>query len=431
VNSDNYRTRRALLNALAVAVLLPDEIGIYFFGLRLTAARVLLLLLVPYLVARFFHANATHRYRFVFSDALVPITAAWIIIAVSEVNGVDAALNHGGPIILEFLVGYAASRFLLIEHGEALSFVNFLCRIIAIVGLLGLLDTLAHSFVLHALASSIFGSIPLTIAGVDEGGDERLGLLRAMSALEHPILFGTTCAIGLLLAVAIPMRARWFVILSCGLGAALALSSAPIQAIIMGLGLLIYDRILRRIRHRWSALIILVAFGVVLILEVLQDPLGFIFSHFVFDTQTAWFRTWIWATGVAAVAQSPWVGVGWFIPEDYGIPGTVDSIWLLWALTYGLPGSALLGLSMLGAASLPTQGRGVSLTSKEVKLGTIIGILTSLIVFLGFTVDFFGSGWILVPMLVGIRAHLGELGQSRARYSVRSKRNRVCTGVMP
>jgi hypothetical protein len=419
VNSDDSGTRRALLYALAVLVLLPDEVGFSIFGLRFTAARVLLILLAPYLSTRFFCALGTGRYRFVLADALVPITATWMTIALCEANGIEAALNHGGPVILEFVVGYAATRFLLMEHGEALSFVNFLCRIIAIVGVLGLLDTLAHRFVLHAIAGTLFANpIALTIAGVDEGGDERLGLLRAMSTLEHPILFGTTCAIGLLLATAIPLRARWLVILSCCLGTILALSSAPIQAIAMGFGLLIYNRVLKTVRYRWKALVILGTFGVVLIFQVLTDPLGFVFSHFVFDTQTAWFRTWIWTTGVAAVAQSPWFGLGWVIPQEYGIPGTVDSIWLLWALTYGLPGSVLLGLSMLGAASLPTQGPGVCLTFKEMKLGTIMGVLIFLIIFLGFTVDFFGSGWILIPMLVGIRAHLGELGHSRARYLV-------------
>jgi O-antigen ligase len=148
-------------------------------------------------------------------------------------------------------------------------------------------------------------------------------------------------------------------------------------------------------------------------LESLGDPLGFIFSHFVFDTQTAWFRIFIWETGVATIAQSPWFGVGWVISQDYGIPYTVDSIWLLWALTYGIPGSALFGLSMLGATSFPTQRRSVSLTSKEMKLCTTISIVIFLIIFLGFTVDFFGSGWILIPILLGIRAHLSELARPR------------------
>jgi hypothetical protein len=34
------------------------------------------------------------------------------------------------------------------------------------------------------------------------------------------------------------------------------------------------------------------------------------------------------------------------------------------------------------------------------------------IILLGFTVHFFGEEWMLVPFLMGMRAHLGELGRS-------------------
>lgn len=103
--------------------------------------------------------------------------------------------------------------------------------------------------------------------------------------------------------------------------------------------------------------------------------------------------------------------MGWIIPDVYGIPSTIDSIWLLWSLNFGIPGSILLGLSMLGAMSLPTSGSRVLLTTGELKLGTTLSVIIFLIVFLGFTVDFFGTSWIIIPLLVGVRAHLGELGR--------------------
>ena len=37
-----------------------------------------------------------------------------------------------------------------------------------------------------------------------------------------------------------------------------------------------------------------------------------------------------------------------------------------------------------------------------------------LLLFLGFTVYFWGSLWILSALLAGVRAHLGELGQIEA-----------------
>jgi hypothetical protein len=48
-------------------------------------------------------------------------------------------------------------------------------------------------------------------------------------------------------------------------------------------------------------------------------------------------------------------------------------------------------LSIIGAASLPTNGPRVHLTFAESKLGTTLGILIFLIVFLGFAVHYFGA----------------------------------------
>ena len=404
------------LRVIAVSILLPDEVGISVSGLRLSVARVVLLVLTPFLVIRFARVLAAGRYRFVLSDLLVVLTGVWVIVALATMDGLQAGLNHAGPVALEFCIGYMAARFLLSEHGEAVSFINFLCRAIAVVALLGLLDTLTHRFFLHDLAGTVFGDATGILGGeIVEGAGDRVGLLRATSTLDHPILYGTTCAVGLLLAATVRIRGRSFVILACGLGTFLSLSSAPLQALFMGLGLLIYNHILAGIRYRWAGLIGLAMLGIMMVFIFVNDPIGFVCSHLVFDPASAWFRRLIWDVVGAAVAQSPWFGLGWEIPEFYGIPGTVDSIWLVWAMDFGIPASLLLALSLLGAASLPTNGPRVRLTTAEAGLGTTLDILIFLIIFLGFTVDFFGSAWILIPMLAGIRAHLGELGRVGVR----------------
>jgi hypothetical protein len=406
------------LKVIAVSILLPDEIGLSISGLRFSVARIILLVLTPFLLMRFVRMLAAGRYRFVLSDLLVPLTGSWVIVALANMDGLQAGLNHAGPIALEFCIGYMAARFLLSEHGEAVSFINFLCWAIAIVALLGLLDPLTHRYLLHDLAGTLFGDATGVLGDkIVEGGDERLGLLRATSAIEHPILFGITCAVGLLLAASVKIRGRRLVMFACTLGTLLALSAAPVQAALLGFALLIYNRILGGIRYRWAGLIALATVGIIVVFNIFNDPLGFIFSHFVFDTGSAWFRRWEWTMASAAVSQSPWFGVGWVIPESYGIPWTIDSIWLLWELTFGVPGSVLLALSLIGAASLLTNGSRVRLTAAESKLGTTLGILIFLIIFLGFTVDFFGSAWILIPVLAGIRAHLGELGRISGKCS--------------
>lgn len=398
------------LRVLAVTILLPDELGFYVGGLWFSLARVVLFALTPVLLIRLFQTLAAGRYRFVISDLLVPLTGVWIIVALANVDGVQASLNHAGPDALEFCVGYMAARFLLSEHGQAVSFINFLCAGIAVVALLAVPDILTHSRVVHDLVRSLGIGKTFVI-----GEDERLGYLRPESTLDHPILLGFTCAVGLILAASVQTRGRWLVICACALGALLALSSAPLQGVLFGFALLIYNRILAGIRYRWAALIVLAAAGTLTVFIVFGDPLGFVFAHFVLDTQTAWFRIYIWQTASVAVAQSPWFGMGWVTPEGYGIPGTVDALWLVWALKYGIPGSMLLGLSMIGAASLPTNGPRVRLTRAELRLGTTLGILIFIIIFLGFTVDFYGNAWILIPLLMGVRAHLGELGRVSAQ----------------
>jgi hypothetical protein len=391
--------------------LLPDEVGISVSGLRFSVPRIVLFALTPFLVTRFACALGAGRYRFVFSDLLVLLTGVWLIVALATMDGVQAGLNHAGPIALEFCIGYLAARFLLSEHGEAVSFISFLCSAIAVVGLLGLLDTLTRRLLLHDLAGALFGDATGMLGNKIADGDERLGLLRASSTLEHPILFGITCAAGLLLALSVQIRGKRFGILACGLGTFLSLSSAPLQAVLVGVGLLTYNRILRGLRYRWAGLIGLATAGIIILFNVHDDPFGFLFNHFVFDSGSGWFRVWEWTMASVAVAQSPWFGVGWMIPESYGIPWTIDSKWLLWALTFGIPGALLLALSLIGAASLPTNGPRARLTTAESKLGTTLGIFIFLVIFLGFTVDFFGSAWILIPVLAGIRAHLGELGR--------------------
>ena len=354
---------------------------------------------------------AAGRYRFVISDLLVPLTGVWIIVALSNVDGVQAALNHGGPDALELCVGYMAARFLLSEHGQAVSFISFLCWVIAFVALLGVPDTLTQHYFVHDLTRSLGAATKTWPMGLDE----RAGSLRALSTLEHSILFGTTCAVGLILAASVRIRGRWFVIFACALGVRLALTSAGILGAFFALALAIYNRILAGTRYRWVVLIGAAAAGTLTAFIVFGDPSGFVFNHFVLDTQTAWFRMYIWQTVSVAIAQSPWFGMGSVSPEGYGIPGTVDAIWLVWALKYGIPGSLLFGLSMIGTASLPTNGPRARLTRAESRLGTTLGILIFIIIFWGFTVDFYGNAWILIPLLMGVRAHLGELGRVSAQ----------------
>ncbi len=211
-----------MLKLLAVSILLPDEIAIQVYGLLFSPARVILLALIPMILTKFTRKLLAGHYRFVWSDLLVPLSGLWMFIALGFVDGAQAALNHAGPLALEFCVGYMTTRIMLSGHTLAISFIEFLCWLVSSIAVIGIFDTLTNRFVMHDFAAYIFGNKIFGTAG------HRIGLLRATSTIEHPILFGFVCSIGFILATFVPIRGRKLSVAGSGLGTFLSLSSAPI-----------------------------------------------------------------------------------------------------------------------------------------------------------------------------------------------------------
>jgi hypothetical protein len=277
------------LSLIVIATFLPEELSFYILGLRLTAARLMFIMLTPLLLVRLGRRMAVGRYRLALSDLFVPLAGFWMIYAPANVDGVQEALNHAGPIALEFCIGYLATRTLLSEHGQALAFANLLCLIIAIVALLGLLDPLTNRYFIHELASQLtaYYKPPHDV-------DYRFGLLRADSVLEHAILFGFVCIISLLIAVSVPIRSRILVGLASSLGAFSALSSAPLQGAVIGFGVLAYGRVFGPVSHKWLGLISVGAVGVFMIFLMNSDPVGVIIRHLIYDPESEYYRYWTW-----------------------------------------------------------------------------------------------------------------------------------------
>ena len=409
-----------ILKLIAFTIFLPEELSFYVFGMRLTLTRTIFIVIAPMVLFRFGQMLTDRRMRVVAPDAFVPMTGAWMFVAFASVDGLGESLAHMGPVVLEFCIGYLAARMLLTEHGQALRFVEVLCHAIAVVALLGLLDPLTNQWIIHNSASQITGYPTKLVTSWADA--YRLGLLRAMGPIEHPILFGVTCAFGFLIAVTLQIRARLLTIICCTLGLLASFSAAPIQAAVIGLILLYYDRRLARVRIRWRFLISSFAIGFAVLRLFVNSPVSLIFEQIMFNQSSYWSRVFIWQTAGAVVVESPWFGIAdhWSeIALRADALQSVDSVWLVVAQTGGLPAAILLGLSTIGATFSRVTGRGVDLTADESILATTLSILLFLVVFLGFTVHFWGSAWILLGILIGVRAHLGSLASGRSSAAVR------------
>ena len=408
------RQRLPFLPAVVtVGVFLPEALGLVIFGFRLTPGRVVLLALAPVMVFSIAQLVGSERYRFVLSDLFMPAALAWMIIALSVTGDLDVALKSGGAVGLDLVGPYLLMRGLLSTRGQIHGVVRLFCIVAAIAGPLGLADTLSGSYVLHDELAKLTGYAYYQALVANPADLYRLGLFRAEGIFPHPILFGVVMCYALILTEDLEGWARPLCRIGAGIGLFLSLSSAPWMGLIVGLAVWTYLR-LAPFPHRWLVLLVVAALVGSAVFIFIPDPFGWIFRHFTLQPSTAWFRLLIWQYAGFDVLRAPYVGIGvtqdWFRPHWLG--ASVDSLWLGSALAYGIPGALLIGLALIGASSLPVVRRATNAATigiREVRLSDALGIVAFLTVFLGFTVDYWGSAVMIAGLLAGVRAALGQI----------------------
>jgi hypothetical protein len=403
-----------LLSAILLAIFIPEEFSFELFGLRLTIARVILLLLVPLVLIAYGRLISSGRYRFVLSDLLMPLTGLWMIAAPATVDGLPQALVKGGVMALDFMVAYAAMRAIPQKRHETFALLKILCASLAIVGYLSILDPITGGPLLHELATDIWG---YRIDYAVEYSHEhylRFGLFRASGPFEHPILLGIVMVYGLVLARALQGRYRIFCGVGCAIGLAASFSSAPLLALMLVVAFAIYGRVVR-FPYRWFVISALTIMVFTIFLLVHPAPFGWIFGHLLLDAQTGYFRLLIWQYAGDNVLASPILGLGmtdFWVSRPAWMPASVDSLWLVSAMTFGIPGSALIALSMVSACWSPVRRNDQNaelIGAGEERMAKSLGVIILLTIFLGFSVHIWGACWILLGLIAGLRANLGQL----------------------
>jgi hypothetical protein len=400
-----------VLVLIALTMFLPEETSFFFFGeLRMTICRLLLLLIAPVVLVRFAKLTVGGNYRFVWSDVLVPVTGPWMFVGPIEIDGFDRDFVFSGTYVLEFCIPYMAARVFLTERGQAVALVRILCIAIATIGVLAIFDEISGRFVLRDFVGSLTGyhkqafDLRILMRGF---------LFRATSTLEHPILFGTTCLFGLLMAITMRGALRPFMLAGSTVGLTLSVSSAPIGGAIIGFGALLYNKLLRNFPFRWGLLFASVAGAILLIFTAHPRPWGFIFNYLTLDSSTAWYRYLQWQFVGPLVMNSPFLGIGRFSgwARRSGLSPTLDSTWLNLAAFFGIPVSILVALSYITACSISMEigNKSLNLTKQERQLGFVLSIVMGVTIYIGFTVFYWGTVYILISFLAGIRAHLGAL----------------------
>lgn len=378
-----------------IGLFLPP-VSISVGGTNFTPGRlVIFLLFVPALRALF----GSGRNR-IASDFFAFALAMWML--------VSSALNGGfkpyvGAEALEFLGAYLVGRAFVFGPSNVQTFVRALKPFTAVLIALALVDILSG----HYATLDAFG-IPNILS-------ERMGRVRAASVFEGAEHYGSFCVtVSAIFFYSERGVRRLCYLLLTFIGTFFSLSSGPLMGLFLITALFSYDYVLQRYRWRWKTLISVIGVILISVSIVVDNPLPKIIVHFTLDPQTGFFRLDTWNTALPLIAESPIIGHGLANLADSGQAriylASVDCVWLVETLRYGLLGVALLILTMFS----PIMRTGSVSGGSNVRTGFSFAIVA--MGFIGLTVHFWDATWVFWNLCVGIRASFAEYeGAARAR----------------
>ena len=407
VSIKQYRAQLQQANSTPMWLLFgtacAPTINIFFGGVKLTLARIgILCLLIPAL------SNLlSGRRRAVASDWFACALAVWMVGATTVADGFNSSVFAEA---LEFVGAYLVARAYVFGPVCLAIFVRVLEIVVITLVALALLDTLSGRNITLEITAMI-------LPGVGASNAYRLNLVRASSTFDGSTQFGTFCAASaaVLFYSSRTVLKRFIYGGASVLGCALSITSAAF----MGLGIVMstyaYDQLLHSYSQRWKLYVVACAALICSLFLISNDPVGSIIGHLTFDPSDGWFRLNTWMHATHNISLSPWVGYGfqqYGDPDDYFDQASVDCVYLVVALRFGLPAVAFLILTNLG--SFVRFGPKPSAGPYMDKMATGLTLAICTWMFIGLTVHYWNGPWILWGLFIGVRASLKEYGSAKA-----------------
>jgi hypothetical protein len=384
-------------------LLIPASVNIHLSGdgLKFTSGRaVIALLLLPSLFTLF--RSSRH---FIASDLFVFLAATWMVGCRIPDDGLN---QSAAAAALELFGGYFVGRAYFYGPRALKDFLRIFKVVIFLVITIAALDPLLGQNVVQ-VAVSIITQTPVPIPN-----QERFGIVRAASTIEMAELFGTVCcaAGSIFLFLESSKSARYFWAGLSFFGCILSLSSGPILAFAIIISSYVYDLLLRQYAWRWKLVNGVLALFLLMIFIVTERPVSWLLSHLTLDPSTGYFRMYVFQYIAQQINQSPLVGYGFgSVGDDAFLSNvSVDSVWLVTAMRYGIPMAILLFLANLMAYTslLMSRARGRSADPFMAKAATGFTQVIMVFMLIGITVHFWNATWMLWAVCLGIRGSIKE-----------------------
>lgn len=319
-----------------ISLVLPIQFSIG--PLTLMPTRLLLLFVFVPLMANLFSGKYG---KILWIDILFMLHMAWAAIAIG-LNNPEQVIQYTGSTNIEFLGGYMVARAYIRTPAQFQKLIYGLLLLNVALLPFSLVELRTGTAIVPSLIAKVPGL--RTVAQVTY--EKRMGLERVQNAFAHPIHYGLFCSMAFTLVLVglkgyMSDTLRRLGTIAVFAGVFMGLSSGPLLATFLQIGLMAWAWTFRKIQRKWLLLLGLFAFMWVFI-DLLSNrgPTKVIMSYATFDAQTAYYRAAINDWGWMNVWDNPIFGLGlreWIRPA-YMLTGSVDNFWLVMAMRYGLPG---------------------------------------------------------------------------------------------
>jgi len=328
---------------LILSFALPPETSVSLGSVRLSPYRLILL-------AGFF--PALHRVTAAWQGGLCAPDIAvighgvWAMVALVVTMGLADSAETAVIYLVETTGSYMIARAYVRTLDDYIAVIRLIFWTASLLLAFAVAESLSgHHFLRLSFKAILGGPGPHDI-------EPRLGLTRAFTSFEHPILFGVFAAsafAGTYYLLSSGDRRDMVRRLSIMAATFFSLSGGPYTMLALQLGLIAWDRITATLAHRWTLLVaVFAAAWLVLTLASNRSPVLVFVSYLTFSASSAYNRVHIWTYGTAEVARHPVFGIGlndWI--RAPWMSSSMDNFWLLTTVRYGLPALVCLVLALI------------------------------------------------------------------------------------
>jgi len=403
----NRPARRWIIWAISIGIFLP-----YTFGD--TGKYIVSLFFLPAMFV-FISSLSREKRKLMAADIFVWATILWMVVVKVASLETDAnLLFKTASDALALVASYMAARSFFYGEHSVNEFVRALKFIAIAVIVLSVLDTLSGKHITNELVKTFFNTpLPDRPEAVEIHRNLfGIRVLRAESIFPHPILYGIFCSLAATIFVhlerSITQRIFFFGI--CLFGCLLSVSSAAVLGFVILVAVYSYDCVLGSYSARWKIFTIVTTATFAASFIVSNNPITWLLRHATIDPADGYYRLLIWTDAFDYIVRSPIVGADFssWASNDI-LSNTIDSVWLVLALTYGVPMIILLFLANLFACGIFGKKFNRRPIDHEIlRSRTAFSLVLFLFVSLGITVHFWSSIWLFWGLCIGIRTSLEE-----------------------